>query len=109
MTVQQIDEPLYSTYGDDPDLGELVEMFVEEMPDRMRTLNEYYEAKDWEELRKVTHQLKGAAGSYGFEPITFAAAALEDCLRRAPSEENVSALFESLIDLCRRARAGAPK
>ena len=29
---------IYSSLGTDPDLGELVEMFVDEMPDRVSTL-----------------------------------------------------------------------
>lgn len=105
MTLQ-IEQPIYSSLADDPDLAELVEMFVEEMPDRITRLTELHNSRRWEELRQATHQLKGAAGSYGFEPITYAAAALEDCLRRKGSEADVATLFESLIGVCRRAVPG---
>jgi len=43
--------PLYSTFGDDPDLGELVEMFVEEMPDRIDNLIRQFDDRNWEDLR----------------------------------------------------------
>jgi HPt (histidine-containing phosphotransfer) domain-containing protein len=99
-------EPLYSTLGDDPDLREIVKMFVEEMPDRKSCLLDRMNAGDWEGLRRACHQLKGAAGSYGFEPITRSAAAVEDALRASRPEREIRPMVESLVDLCHRAQSG---
>jgi HPt (histidine-containing phosphotransfer) domain-containing protein len=67
----------YSTLGTDPDLHELVEEYVNEMPDRMAALGAAFKSGDLELLRRNAHQMKGAAGSYGFGQVTPYAAALD--------------------------------
>ena len=62
--------PLYSQFAEDPDLAELVDVFVEEMPRRVATLLDRLEQADWDSLGRAAHQLKGAAGSYGFGEIS---------------------------------------
>ena len=100
---------LYSTFGTDPDLSEIVELFVEEMPNRVQTLVEQYNSGDWEGLRRTAHQLKGAAGSYGFEDISPAAARLERFLGGGEPEKVIRDALEQLVDMCSRARAGGPR
>jgi len=107
FTPSQI-EPLYSNLGSDPDLGEIVELFVEEMPGRIETIVEQYNAGDWDSLRRTAHQLKGAAGSYGFEQVTPVAAHLERSIDTSEPEEQVRGAVEQLIDYCQRLRAGTP-
>lgn len=102
------EELLYSRLGEDPDLGEIVTMFVDEMPGRMATLQEQFNEHDWENLRRSAHQLKGAAGSYGFDEISPVAGRLETCIRDEEPLEQIHAAVEEIIDLCRRVRAGGP-
>ena len=97
-------EPIYSALGEDPDLREIVELFVDEMPDRVSSLLERLDAADWEGVRRLAHQLKGAAGSYGFSQITSSAARVESAIRETEPEEEVCQLVEDLVLLCRRAR-----
>jgi histidine phosphotransfer protein HptB len=99
-------EPLYSTLSTDPDLGELVQLFVEEMPDRVAALRKQVSAADWETLRRTAHQMKGSAGSYGFDPISASAAVLEDAVRGGQDERQILEAVEALIEMCNRARAG---
>jgi len=101
-------KPLYSALAKDPDLREIVEMFVQEMPGRVSSLLERVDASDWEGLRRAAHQLKGAAGSYGFEPITCSAARLETAIRESQPKEQIHQLAEQLVGLCRRAEVGPP-
>lgn len=101
-------EPIYSVLSEDPDLGQIVEMFVDEMPDRVANLLSRFESGDWEELRRATHQLKGAAGSYGFDAISPAAGEVEQAIHDGEPEENIRRTVDSLVDLCRRARSGMP-
>lgn len=101
-------EPIYSNFGNDPDLGEIVELFVEEMPGRIQTLIEQCNSSDWEGLRRTAHQLKGAAGSYGFEEISPVAARLERFVGAEEPEEQIRVAVERLVDMCERARAGGP-
>lgn len=104
MTEMLRDAAIYSTLADDPDLGDLVDLFVGEMPDRIQSFQDRMEASDHEGLRRLAHQMKGAAGSYGFATITHSAARLENALREAEPEDVVHSAVEDLIDLCRRAR-----
>jgi HPt (histidine-containing phosphotransfer) domain-containing protein len=97
---------LFSTLSSDPDLCEIVEMFVAEMPERIGRLLEHYQSGNLAELTRCAHQLKGAAGSYGFEPITECAAKLEADLRQSEPEDKIHADVDALTDICRRARSG---
>jgi histidine phosphotransfer protein HptB len=101
-------EPLYSTLGGDPDLGEIVAMFVDEMPDRVSTLSAHLVDGNWEELRRAAHQLKGSAGSYGFEPISPLAGKVEETICSGQPEDAIRAAADELLDLCNRVRAGTP-
>ena len=102
-------DPLYSTLGGDPDLATLVEMFVEEMPNRVQTMRDCLQAADLDGLQRAAHQLKGAAGSYGFHEITNEAAQLERTVRDRRGEPDIAAAVESLAAICNRARAGTPQ
>jgi HPt (histidine-containing phosphotransfer) domain-containing protein len=101
------DEYVYSVYGSDPELGGLVLLFVEEMPSRIEKLRTYAQSGEWDMLARTAHQLKGAAGSYGFHQFTPVAHRVEMAVRGKQPEEQVLQAAEELIDLCRRARTGA--
>lgn len=101
-------EGIYSRLCDDPDLLDILEMFVEEMPGRVEALLRHLEDKNWESLRRTAHQIKGAAGSYGFEVLTPVAARVEHAIRDNEPEERLCAAVMELVDLCRRVRHGRP-
>ncbi len=101
--------PIFSTLGSDPDLGELVELFVDEMPERVHNITNLLAQSDWEEIRRAAHQLKGAAGSYGFDAISPSAAIVENKIRGGHDEEEIRQAIEELCDMCLSARAGVPE
>jgi len=103
-----VGEPLYSTLVSDPDLYDLVELFVGEMPNRVSELLERLDANDWDGLSRTAHQLRGAAGSYGFGPISPTAAKVEDAINRNYPEDQIRKYVENLVDMCRRASADVP-
>lgn len=100
---------VYSSLAADPDLGELVELFVEEMPQRIAALETHGRSRDWEQLARMAHQLRGAAGSYGFDAITPCAARLESAAQGHVPQEQILAALEELLRLCRRVRPGPPR
>ena len=51
---------------------------------------------DREAMEKVAHQLSGSAGMFGYHELSEAAAALEDALRGAGSDEEVERLRAAL-------------
>jgi len=98
--------PLLSEFVGDPDMMELVAMFVEELPQRIAMMEAEWRDARVTELTRIVHQLKGAGAGYGYPSISEAAASLEAMLRTCPSRdglESCRACFDELIDLCRRA------
>ena len=98
----------YSVLGDDRDLAEIVTLFVEEMPLRVRHLQAHFGCANWDELARLAHQLKGAAGSYGFDQLTPFAARLEKTVRNGEPQASIRTALEELVEACGRVRAGAP-
>ncbi len=96
---------LTSEFAGDPDMRDIVEMFVTEMPDRVAEIEGLLADGDMAELTRRAHQLKGSAGGYGFPAITKAAAAVETTAQAQGELEALRRQVESLTDLCRRARA----
>ena len=105
-SVPQRPEFIYSSLAADRHLGELVDMFVQEMPGRITALQAQANTRNWEQLARTAHQLKGSAGSYGFHEITPCAARLEVAARDPQQEDRILATLNGLLSLCRRARSG---
>jgi HPt (histidine-containing phosphotransfer) domain-containing protein len=101
-------QPIYSKYGDDPDLGEIVEMFVDEMPDRLELLKRMFDTCDWAELERTAQDLKAATSSYGFDQLSYHAARLERAIQDGEQETEIQKSLKALMDICSRARSGAP-
>ncbi len=97
-------EFLHSTLRGDPDLEALVEMFVDEMPERIAAIQQHAETHDLPGLRRLAHQIKGSGGSHGFQPISDSAARLEDAIRDGLPEDSVYQEVLALIETCARAR-----
>lgn len=100
---------LYSTLADDPDMGELVELFVDELPARIAALTAAFAAGDVETLGRCAHQLKGAAGSYGFDAMTPALLRLEQAARQGQPQNELQPLLEEVTSLSLRIRSGLPQ
>lgn len=92
--------PIYSTFASDEMMSELVELFVSEIPDRVKTLETAYATPDSELLRRTAHQLKGAFGSYGFDALTAPARQLEHSLETNAEWDEVRQHLDYLISLC---------
>lgn len=98
---------LYSSLGDDPDLAEIVEMFVDELPQRVALVVAAAEQKDWAEVARLAHQLKGAGGSHGFDQMTKPAATVEDLARHGSDDQTLESAVATLVEVCGRVRPGA--
>ncbi|MEZ6109947.1 MAG: Hpt domain-containing protein [Pirellulaceae bacterium] len=98
------DSFLYSDLGDDPDYAELIEMFVGDLPRRVEQLLAAKAAEDADQVRVLSHRLRGAAGGYGFPQLTHAAARVEEPLRSDQPLDSITGELDTLIDLCQRVR-----
>jgi len=100
--------PMLSRLAGDPDMAELIKLFVEEIPERVRAIEEFWGRGEFEQLRRIAHQLKGASGGYGFPEVGTAAGKLEEELTGAAEDrahadaKAVERQVRELIGLCRR-------
>lgn len=105
MSAEQTTESfIYSSFANDEDLGELVEMYVDEMPERINCLEDFRNSGNWEQLKIMAHQIKGSGQSYGFEIISQLAAAVECAIRDEESESDIDRKLGELLSACNRAR-----
>jgi HPt (histidine-containing phosphotransfer) domain-containing protein len=106
---QPASQPLLrSEFANDPDMIELVQEFVQDLPTRAETLTKHLQASEYSDLRRVAHQIKGAAGGYGFAPISVSAGKVEKLLQSELNQANLQDLRDQvaeLVGLCRRASA----
>ncbi len=100
-----------SEFSSDPDMAEIVTMFVDEMPAKVEKLTQTFAAMQFDELRRIAHQLKGSSGGYGFSDLGKAAGSLEHCLMThadgvatGDPVAEIRGEFERLIDMCKRVR-----
>ena len=90
---------------DDPEMIDIVEEFVDELPARIAELREAHRDLDWELLRNCAHRLKGAGGSYGYPMLSTVAAAMEAAFMER-RDDRFSDLLAQLADLAEAAKAG---
>jgi HPt (histidine-containing phosphotransfer) domain-containing protein len=95
--------PIFSSFADDADMVELIDLFVDEMPARVETLQNALRDRHWDRLRTLTHQLKGAAPGYGFEAIGRAAGEVERVVAHHADGEAVARALDELLAVCLRA------
>ena len=95
--------PIYSSYANDEDMAELISMFVQELPQRVTAIEAASRAGDLDQLKTLAHQLKGSAGSYGFQSITDVAGQLERDLKSSSPPATIESGTKALIALLRRA------
>ena len=103
------EQPIYSDLGDDERLCDLVEMFVDEMPQRIGQLTTAFDAEDSQEIGRLAHQMKGSVGSYGFHQLTPYAARLERAVIDGEPRQTIQEILSELSDVCTRVRTGVPE
>ena len=73
--------PLVSSFADDQDIAELIDVYVAELPDRLQAIQGAQQRDDLVELALHAHRLKGSGGSHGFDLLTEVAAEVEHAAR----------------------------
>ena len=97
---------LLSDLADDPDMAELVQMFLLQLEDRAVAFERLRQPLDRAVLASKAHQLKGAAGGYGYMSISAAAREVERYAVSGGTQCECDAAVETLIALCRAAIRG---
>jgi len=85
----------------DPDLGELVDLFVQEMPDRINAIDASGQEPNGTNWPNCAPEIKGAAGLLWVRPRSHPTAArLEAAARDAQQEEQIFSALDELLTLC---------
>lgn len=92
-----------SPFASDPEMRDIVALFVEDLSRRADALRAAFESGDRNRLRTLAHQLRGSAGGYGFPAIGNAAANVEILLLSGAGHERIGQAVERLVHRCRRA------
>ncbi len=94
--------------GDEQLLGELVAMFLVEIPGWMSNLSEGLATGDAEKVKRTAHTIKGAVGTFGARPAQAAAMRLETIGKQGHLSESGPAWEEmqAAIERLRKALAG---
>ena len=69
----------------DPDLEDMVPVFLENRGKDVGRLSELVEVPDFAEIRLIGHSMKGAGGGYGFDAITDIGSAIEEAALKEDS------------------------
>ena len=92
---------LRSNLEHEPSIHKLLSKFIARLPERVNSLFAMMDEKNLENLRQTIHQLKGAAGGYGFPQLTELASRAEQRIRDGNAFEEIRQEVNSLIDLVR--------
>ena len=90
-----------------PGTAKLVERFLAGLPQRIKSIEEAAAKGDWNQLKVLAHQLKGAAGGYGFAGASVAAAKVEAAVNTDAGAAAIAARVEQLSQLCASLRIAA--
>jgi PAS domain S-box-containing protein len=90
-----------------PATAKLVEKFLTGLGQRVSALHQALETKDLAQLKILAHQLKGAAGGYGFPSLTEAARNLEQAAATNADIQTLAQSFRALSDLCAQIKTAA--
>jgi PAS domain S-box-containing protein len=96
------DGSIKSSLAEFPGMMALIGEFVDGLPDEVRKMTDFLEQNDMDSLRRVVHQLRGAGGGYGFEPLTEPATRAEGSIDDAENLKSISAQVKTLIKVIRR-------
>jgi CheY-like chemotaxis protein/HPt (histidine-containing phosphotransfer) domain-containing protein len=105
ITVSSRHSPLVSELTDDPDMAGILAEFLQTLGRRAAALECAILHDDKPALMRLAHQLKGAAGGYGFPSITEQAKVVGQALESGDRELLIDAV-DMLCTLCLRARDG---
>ncbi len=79
----------------DPEVKEIVPTFLKHRHEDIEKISEAVKRSDFESVRRLGHQMKGAGGGYGFDGITKIGADLEACAK----ENNAGGILAALHEL----------
>jgi signal transduction histidine kinase/CheY-like chemotaxis protein/HPt (histidine-containing phosphotransfer) domain-containing protein len=72
--------------GEDQELQDLYNVFVQRLPEMLKSIRGAAQRRDWASLERYSHQLKGLGGSFGYHQLTAICRNIHDCARKHAGE-----------------------
>jgi CheY-like chemotaxis protein/HPt (histidine-containing phosphotransfer) domain-containing protein len=98
-------EVMVSDFSDDPEMAAILGEFVGRLDAQVEAMRKAYSDRQYEELQRLGHRLKGAGGSYGYPLLTDAGRELEDAVK-ARDYLAAKHAIERIAAMCRAVRNG---
>lgn len=92
---------------DPNEVAQLVQAYLSELPSRAENIENAVRGQDHHALAELAHQLKGAAGVYGFARISEAAREVHQLAEEEEDWGRLQTVVAELVELCRQAAANA--
>ena len=80
----------------DPDLEDLIPMFMDNRHKDIEAIRSALESGDYETIRSLGHSMKGSGGGYGFHGVSKLGALLEEAAKNG-DEPSMRQHLESLV------------
>jgi HPt (histidine-containing phosphotransfer) domain-containing protein len=85
----------------DPEIADLIPGFLENREKDIKQMESYLETKNFEEIERLGHSMKGSGAGYGFEGISKIGKAIE-IASKEKDIENIKKGMEELKDYLKR-------
>ena len=85
---------------------EIIEMFVDGLSDRIESITTAFEDRNFTTVSGIAHQLKGAAGGYGYPSLSELAFEVEHLARQNADDAQIEDALDLLVGQCRGAIVG---
>ena len=85
----------------DPEIKEIIPLFLKHREEDLNTIAQALKTNDFETVRRLGHQMKGAGGGYGFDGITTIGADLEACAKKSDVDGAQKAVHDLSVYLKR--------
>ncbi|HEY5602418.1 MAG TPA: ATP-binding protein [Gammaproteobacteria bacterium] len=94
--------PIVSVLDDEKgEFTDLVEKFVNKLPNQFRKIKRVFLEKDWQQLKLLLHETKGTSGNMGFPALMFCATNIESLIE-ANNFTNLERAIGEMESICRR-------
>ena len=93
------DSVLISNLADDPELVQVLDIFIDMLPEMLDSIGAAWRETNMETLKRHVHELKGAGGSAGFPIVMQHTAQIENIVATGQDDQLEKAVKE-LLDLC---------
>jgi PAS domain S-box-containing protein len=97
-----VGDTITSSFADNPRMKKIIPAFVDRLPAEVQKMIDLLDSKDMPALKRVVHQLLGACGGYGFDPVTEPARRAEESIKTNIALDLIAEQVNSLIEVIRR-------